>query len=129
MFSSQPAPQGLPYGPVAVIESPKKPDVLPASGAEKIEEAEFSEEPSDVTSTDPVADEPEVIAAPTPAPEPERVIREAPPPAYQPTARRGLTPLERDLLDRLARPNGSRSNNPVGSIKSVIPTTARPDDE
>jgi hypothetical protein len=110
--------------PVPVIEVVKE--------AEQIEEAEVTEIDDRVTDTSPTQDEPEAVAAPTPAPEPEpRVIREAAPLAYQPTASeragRPLTPLEQDLLGRLRSDPAKRAAmSPIGSISSTLERTKRP---
>ncbi|SRR5579871_6552461 len=118
----------------AVAQSPKMVDTAPAPApaiaapVPQIEDAEFSEEPSDVTDTAPLEyDPPDVISEPVPEPEPERVIRSETPQDWQPSAPRSLTKLELDLLNRLKNP-ATRSANPIGSTKSVMPL-ARPNDE
>lgn len=107
--------------PVPVIEVVKE--------AEQIEDGDIAEIGDLVTDTSPTRDEPEAIAAPTPAPEP-RVIREASPPAYQATASeragRPLTPLEQDLLGRLRSDPSKRSASPIGSISSTLERTRPP---
>jgi hypothetical protein len=108
--------------PVPVIEVVKE--------AEQIEETEVTEIDDLVTDTSPTKDEPENIAAPpTPAPEP-RVIREAPPPAYQPTASestgRPISALKADLLARLRGDPSKRSASPIGSIASTLERTRPP---
>ena len=102
--------------PVPVIEVVKE--------AEQIEDGEMADTDDLVTDTSPTRDEPENIAAPpTPAPEP-RVIREAPPPAYQPTASestgRPISALKADLLARLRSDPSKRSASPIGSIASTL---------
>ncbi|UGA43747.1 hypothetical protein HU230_0036790 [Bradyrhizobium quebecense] len=109
-------------GPPAIPPAPPRPvlDVTPPPAAlpvpEAIVDAEFSE-PDATADTAPMVEE-EFAAAPMPEPtKPEVVIRETPPPEYQPV----MTDQARDLLTRLRGPVGLRSANPVGSIKATKP--------
>ncbi|UFX45229.1 hypothetical protein HAP47_0000355 [Bradyrhizobium sp. 41S5] len=111
-------------GPPPVPPPPRRPTI-----AAPIAEAEFTEvepgpSPMAVVGTEPIADPVDDAFQPPQPTTTEVVIREAPPPAYQPTASAGMSNLQRDLLARLRGDPMQRSANPIGSVKAVKPLDA-----